>query len=405
MKKKKILFLSQCFPLPADGGGKIKTWNTLQTLSQKYEVFAVFVSERKPQNTNAEQLQKLGIHYQVFTTTIMMENIKNNYPKLLWNYCHLRPHYVYQYRYLPAFKFIQQKIKSWQPDCIHVDHINSSQFLPSENWFKKNLHYRPFLILENHNLDHFLFFTRFAETQKLIRKIYLFIEGCLNWWYGQRNYPRYDIIWSISPIETKYLRQHFPHKTILDQPLVYPLSAVKPSYRKKYDILFIGHLEWPPNEVALQWFCQKIFPLIQKKIPSVQFYAIGKQNPHLDFLVQNPAIHFLGYQENIDPFLAQAKTFVLPFKTGAGIRIKALTALQNGIPLVSTSLGVAGLAVKNKETVLLANSANKFAQQVVILLQNQQLQLTMSQKEKSYFLSNHSLKQNQRYLAIYESYV
>jgi hypothetical protein len=33
----------------------------------------------------------------------------------------------------------------------------------------------------------------------------------------------------------------------------------------------------------------------------------------------------------------------LPFQTGAGVRIKSLTAIQNGIPIVATQLGVDGL--------------------------------------------------------------
>ncbi len=196
-KKRKLLYLSQCFPLPLDGGGRIKTFNTLTTLAKEFDIFAVFVSERNASRTQLNEFKKLGIKVKIFKTKLMSESIKDNYLKLAWNYLQLRPHFVYQYRYKPSFDWIKDKIKAWQPDIIHVDHINSAQFLPNQNWLKKNCQQRPILILENHNLDHLLFFTRLKESKKIIRKLYLFLEGSLNWLYGEVNYKRFDHIFPL----------------------------------------------------------------------------------------------------------------------------------------------------------------------------------------------------------------
>jgi len=399
MKKKKLLYLSQCFPLPLDGGGKIKTFNTLKTLSKKFEIFAVFVSERPATKEELEKFKKLGIKTKVFQTDIMSKDIKENYPKLAWNYLQLRPHFVYQYRYLPSFAWIKEKIQSWQPEIIHVDHINSAQFLPKKTWLKLNCKKMPKLILENHNLDHVLFFTRFRETKKLIRKIYLLLEGSLNWLYGEINYKRFDHIFSISDSEVNYLAKKC--KSVSTQKLAYTLKKARNTSNKKYDILFIGYLEWPPNEVAVRWFAEEIMPLINQKVSSAKFHIIGNKNPKLDDLKKNKNVIFHGYQKNIDQFIGASKIFVLPFKTGAGVRIKSLTALQNGIPIVSTKLGIDGLNLVENQHYLTAETSQEFADQVVKFLQNEALRNKIGKEAIKYFINNHSKKNNQNFLKEY----
>ena len=401
LKKQKLLYLSQCFPLPLDGGGRIKTFNTLKTLSAKFDIFAVFVSERNATKEQLAEFKKLGIRVKVFKTKLMAESIKEDYLKLAWNYLQLRPHFVYQYRYKPSFPWIKNKILNWQPDIIHVDHINSAQFLPKKSWLKKNCLKMPVLILENHNLDHVLFFTRFKESKKIIRKIYLLLEGSLNLLYGEINYRRFDHIFSISESEAIYLKTKC--KSVFTQPLVYPLKSVKTSQNKIYDILFVGYLEWPPNEVAVRWFGEKILPLVNQEMPKIKFHVIGNKNPRLEDLKSNKNIFFYGHQKNIDQFLAKSKVFVLPFQTGAGVRLKSLTALQNGIPLVSTQLGVDGLGITGGQHYLLAETEEEFAKQVIKLLKNKSLREKMGSAQRKYFQQHHAEKNNKIFLKDYSS--
>lgn len=402
-RKKKLLFLSQCFPLPLDGGGRIKTYNSLVTLAKKYEIFATFVSERNANKEDLINLNKMGIRVKVFKTNLMSKSIKEDYAKLAWNYLQLRPHFVYQYRFLPSFSWIKNKIISWQPDIIHVDHINSAQFLPSHRWLKKNCNQKPKLILENHNLNHILFATRFRESKKIIRKIYLFLEGSLNWLYGELNYPRFDHIFAISDFEKTYFeKKGWPTST---QPLVYPIKKKLVSTQKKYDMLFVGYLDWPPNEVAIRWFVEEILPKINIRIANAKFHVVGKFNPKLADLNSNPNVIFHGHQKSLSKYLSGAKVFVLPFQTGAGVRIKSLTALQSGIPIVSTKMGVDGLKVRNGKEYIKADTASAFANKTIFLLQNEVFRKKMSLLQKKFFKENHGASSNRKYLKDYSRVV
>jgi glycosyltransferase involved in cell wall biosynthesis len=92
---------------------------------------------------------------------------------------------------------------------------------------------------------------------------------------------------------------------------------------------------------------------------------------------------------------------VLPFKMGGGIRLKSLTALASGIPIVSTSLGVEGLKVKANQDFLLADSEKTFANKTIKLLKDSSLQNKLSKNSKKYIQKNHSLKNNHQYLKRY----
>ena len=402
-KRLKLLYLSQCFPLPLDGGGRIKTFNSIATLSKKFEVFATFVSERKARPEDLLKFKQLGVKNKIFKTSLVSESIKDDYLKLAWNYLQLRPHFVYQYRYKPSFSWIKNKIKTWQPDIIHVDHINSAQFLPSKKWLAENCHKMPKLILENHNLNHVLFATRFKESNKLIRKLYLFLEGSLNWLYGEINYRRFDHIFAISDAETAYLKKK--GWSASTQPLVYPLKKAPRKKEKIYDLLFIGYLDWPPNEVAIRWFVEKILPLINQQLPEIKFHVVGNENLKLADLKKNTRVIFHGHQKSLDKFLSQSKVFVLPFQTGAGVRIKSLTALQNGLPIVSTKMGVDGLHLKNGQEYLQAETDIEFAKQTIKLLKSEKLRAKMSKKQQKYFAKHHGLQANTVYLKKYQELI
>ena len=62
MNKKKLLFLSQAYPYPADGGGKIKTLNSLKTLAKKFDVYAIFISEKNPSKSELDYIKSLGVY-------------------------------------------------------------------------------------------------------------------------------------------------------------------------------------------------------------------------------------------------------------------------------------------------------------------------------------------------------
>ncbi len=391
-RKKKILYISQSYPYVADSGGKIKTLNTLVTLSKEHELSAIFVSDSLPTFHERQYLERKNITVQVLKSLTILSSVKDNLLELLVYYLQGIPQYVFQYRYKPAFARIAKIIKTFKPDVIHVDHLNMAQYLPKE---KKEV-----WVLEHHNVEAYLYWTRFIHTRKFTRKLYLCIEMVLTYFMELRLLFRFDHIFAISGPEQKRMHRMFGVSHVSVQPLVYKALPVRKISHPCPSILFIGTLGWPPNEDAIEWFLADMFPAIRKRIPTAEFHVVGRLGlRYVPGAKDGLVIH--GFQKDLTRHLARADVFVLPFRMGGGMRLKALTALSSGIAVVTTPLGIEGLGVRDGAECLIARQSKQFAQDVIRLLQDSMLRDRLGANALEYVRAHHSEVQNKAFLAMY----
>ena len=81
-----------------------------------------------------------------------------------------------------------------------------------------------------------------------------------------------------------------------------------------------------------------------------------------------PGVEFTGFVDDVRPHVHASDVFVIPLRVGGGTRIKAFEAMAMGCPVVSTAIGMEGLAVTPDEHFLLREDAAGFAGAVVALL-------------------------------------
>jgi len=142
---------------------------------------------------------------------------------------------------------------------------------------------------------------------------------------------------------------------------------------------FLGSLDWQPNQDAVLWFVQEIFPLIRKSIPNVQFHLAGRNMPQ-DFLngLNMEGIHYLGEIPDAWQFLQSLTCMVVPLRSGAGMRLKILEAMAAACPVISTHIGAEGIQALPDTHICIANDAQQFAFQTLNVLQSPQVQSDLS---------------------------
>ena len=134
-------------------------------------------------------------------------------------------------------------------------------------------------------------------------------------------------------------------------------------------LVFTGKMDYRPNIDAVLWFGRQVLPLIQRQAPAVRFQIVG-MNPHprLDVLRSDPAIEITGAVEDTRPFIYGAAVYVIPMRVGGGTRFKALEAMACGRAIVSTSMGVEGIGVRDGQELRLGDTPKAFAQAVLEVL-------------------------------------
>jgi len=136
-------------------------------------------------------------------------------------------------------------------------------------------------------------------------------------------------------------------------------------------IVFGGSMEVVFNQDAVKWFVDRVFPLIQKEVPNVRFLIVGRNPPSSILnLARRPEIQVTGTISDVREFYAQADVFVIPLRLGGGIKLKTLEAMAMALPIVSTSEGARGLAVKSGEHLYIADDPLLFAERVIELLRD-----------------------------------
>jgi len=145
--------------------------------------------------------------------------------------------------------------------------------------------------------------------------------------------------------------------------------------RKKYGlencriVTFVGNMEYLPNREAVKLIAFRIATAVKKKVSNVKFLIIGRIGEKTDM----PDLIFTGRVDNVAKFLSASDVAIAPLLRGSGTRLKILEYFSCALPVVSTTIGVRGLKVKNGIHALITDDMDKFPDMIIELLRNREL--------------------------------
>ncbi len=132
---------------------------------------------------------------------------------------------------------------------------------------------------------------------------------------------------------------------------------------------FIGSLDFRPNQEAVMWIVEELWPRVTEVVPEARLSIAGSGAP--DWLRRHAAgqnIEFLGEVDDAQAFLTRMSVVVAPLFAGGGMRIKVLEAMALARPIVATTLGAGGIDVQSDRDILIADDVMAFAAGVARLL-------------------------------------
>jgi glycosyltransferase involved in cell wall biosynthesis len=138
---------------------------------------------------------------------------------------------------------------------------------------------------------------------------------------------------------------------------------------RPFRVTFIAGMHWPPNADGISWFASSVWPKVAAAAPSAVLTVIGKRPPRsVAALGRSSNVETLGYVRDLHERLSETAVFIVPLRSGAGMRVKILDAWCWGIPVVSTTVGAEGLASAHGENILIADDEQSFADAVLQVL-------------------------------------
>ncbi|RNC67205.1 MAG: TIGR03087 family PEP-CTERM/XrtA system glycosyltransferase [Desulfuromonadales bacterium] len=154
-------------------------------------------------------------------------------------------------------------------------------------------------------------------------------------------------------------------------------------------ILFMGAMDYFPNEDAVLYFVAEIWPLVKKEIPYARFVVVGgKPSQRVTALAEaDPAIVLTGYVPDVRPYLTKAAAFVAPFRIARGIQNKVLEAMAAGVPVVARPESVQGLKGFG-DGLRVEESSQDFATALIELIADPE-QSAVSASDSERFIATH----------------
>lgn len=392
MTRKKLLILTQTLPALGGQGTAMRLGNMLEALARQFDITMICVSVDRP--THPEVLAQRW--KDLFSRTVFfnvadegeplrlrqrntLTRLMNPHPKLLstWPVDHIMhrlgefrsEHFdavlVSRIRLMPLWRAMQAQLGvSADRKILDLDDIESrSQALQVT-------------MLGVSHLGRMGYVLEWLEAKKLARE-------------EARAFNEMERVLLCSPEDKALLGQRFPERQIgvIPNTIRVPAQLAARQPRAPLQLLFVGTLNYAPNENAVKWLTQEIMPAIRTRV--------GQDNAILTVIGRGPtewmkqqaaqgAFVLHGDVPDVAPYYEACDAVLVPIRAGGGTRIKILEAFGYGRVVISTTLGAEGIAAEHGKELLIANSAAEFADAAGRLLQEPDLsaQLTASGRQR-----------------------
>lgn len=167
-------------------------------------------------------------------------------------------------------------------------------------------------------------------------------------------------------------------------------------------ILFLGNMYFQPNQDAVEEIVKSIGPSVLERTGNVSFRFVGDVPEHIKQKYQSDKFVFTGRLKDINNAFKGVRVCIAPVKTGSGMRVKILTYMASGIPIVSTKIAADG--INYQKFLNIADNSSEFSDKIIEIvndLSKSQLQGRMARTEAT---NSHSWKEiAKKNLAFYQA--
>jgi glycosyltransferase involved in cell wall biosynthesis len=382
----RVLVITELLPFPLVSGAKVRGYYVLRHLSARHQV--TLLSFVRPDDRREDVA-----HLETFVDSVHTVPMRRSWPRnaraVLGSLITGQPAIIAREKIGAMHRKVEDLLSTAQFDVIHCDQIPTAQYglLGSGRQARR--------ILDQHNAT-FQIVDRLAQREPNgLKRALLQREARAFARYEMDICQRFDYVTFVSSEDRRLLLELMQHQRKngqgesgpgLDEPLngrtsVIPICvdtiAVPPvqPVPSPFRVTHIGTMYWPPNVEGLEWFWKGAWPEVQSELPDARLTLIGKKPPdHVRAWGQSERVDVLGYVEDPKPYLAETAVFVVPLHAAGGMRVKIVDAWCWGMPLVSTSVGAEGIAFKAGDNILIADTEDRFAQAVVQVFRDRELQ-------------------------------
>jgi len=369
-KQLKILFLTNRSPYPIKDGQTRRTYNILKGLASRHEVHLLSLCET-PSEAEIENVEHLkGFCQQVklvpappktlslAMVTRLLRSLLSSDPYTIWR--HYSREYARQVRiWVSATSF----------DVVHCDILPMVYCVRGLRGLFRTL------------TDHDVSYLKTKRLAEQIRnpplKLFLYFEAMKLKRLESRIFSELDLGVVVSELDRQHFKRLCPggRFAVVKNGVDVRAFVQDPNVVEPNALAWVGGFHHSPNDEAVKYFIEEIYPSIRQVRAEVILYIVGGGVPNWlnDLAKGDSSIILTGYVDDPLPYIQRAAVFVAPILSGGGTKLKVLEAMAVGKAIVSTSIGVEGIEGEDQEHFMVADNPEVFSSRVVSLLNDHDL--------------------------------
>ncbi len=361
----KLLWVNSNFMHPTTKGGQIRTLEMLRYLHQWHEIHFVALENpdqpEGPARASEYSARSYPFRFQIRdkrSVAFLGELARGLFARVPLAVSRFDP---------PGMRgFVEDLIRRERFDLAVVDHLAPTAYFPD----------RAHSVLFQHNVE-FMIWRRHAESARdPLRRAYFKLQADRMFDYERQACRESGHVVACSEIDRQMFCESFGITNVSTVP-----TGVNIEYFKSPeaganstpgpDLVFVGSMDWLPNQQGVQWFAREILPLIRRKRANATFAVVGRTPPPaIQALAQEPGITVTGTVPDVRPWFWESAVSVVPLLVGGGTRLKIYEAMAARAAVVSTTIGAEGLEYRHPENIRIADTPADFAVECLDLIEN-----------------------------------
>ena len=371
----KLLIITSRFPYPLDKGDKLRAYYQIKELSKNNEIFLISTTEYDIKKQDIDKLK-------IFCKEVIIYKLQKW--KIFINICmgvlSSKPFQIKYFYQRKIHNKIKMDISRIAPNHIFCQLIRSVLYVKDEHFYNKTLDYMDCL---SEGIKRRIPFTKILRPILKIEYKRLKIFENLAFEYFNNH-----II--ISENDRSYIYHEQRDKIKIVTNGIDSNFFKAKEFKKKFDIVFVGNLSYPPNVIASLYIINELLPELSKTFPNISILISGA-NPHKSLKKLNKKnITILPWVDDIRESYLSGKIFLAPMLNGTGLQNKLLEAMSLELPCITSELANKSLRAENSKNILIARTKLEYIEHISQLLYNEDRAKNLGENARKFILNNYN---------------
>lgn len=362
-----VLFLASDVSYPPHGGRSQRTFHTLRQAAARHRVhFVAF--DQALNHSGADRRDRAVAALSELCASVSVVPLPVKHSRAAVPLAVARslltpaPYSAVIYRSRELARAIERVVGADRIDLLHNDSTDMAEY--------RALVPQAASLLVHHNVESVLMARRARFERSFARRSFIRLEASKLASHEARFADRYDVHVAVSENDARGLPVPPDRLHVVPNGVDVEYFRPVPATERQDTLVHVGSMGWAPNLDGMRHFLADTWPRISARRPDVRLRLVGSGSDALPGARQADAIEAMGWVDDVRPVVAEAAVYVVPLRFGGGTRLKILDAMAMGKAVVSTSVGCEGLAVRSGHDIVIADGAERFAEEVSRLLED-----------------------------------